>query len=548
MATKHAFEMHQNLLAQVIKSQAGSLWKAVLELVMNSIDAGAKLVDIELSEKRVTVSDDGTGMDKKEIETCFKIFGLPQTDQDKQFGKFRMGRGQAFAFGKNTWRTGPWKLFVDVEQNLGFELDKGTDRYKGCQVQIDLYRPVGHWELNQVRSEVQNAVRYMDVKVLIDGQQVNLNCKKEKWSHEDDYAYYKFEHAAGALRVYNRGAFVQAMPPSAYGLGGVVVSKQKLDVNFARNDVIRTCPIWQEIVQVLREQKKDLIDLRRLNEAQRHALIADLLSDDKHWDRADHSPLFPDVTGKYWSAQAIDNADYRQLTICKPGNVIGDKLQQHKQAFVLSERVLELFRVGKIQQFFHRLPEGHVLRRLPFVAFQKLSKMFSEAHVLLTDKELKLRERITLEILRNQQQYLLCNCGSYRAAREKHTRLLHGGYSETSRAWTDGQTYIAFNRQELCDYRHGTAWGRAGFWTRLGLLLLHEYCHDDSSVGTHVHSDDFYQSFHDLSQDRSVGPFVEACLTELAKRLTQLTKAEQKAATRALKSPQTINALAEKAA
>jgi hypothetical protein len=38
------------------------------------------------------------------------------------------------------------------------------------------------------------------------------------------------------------------------------------------------------------------------------------------------------------------------------------------------------------------------------------------------------------------------------------------------------------------------------YWVNMALLLLHEYCHDNDSYGdTHVHSPEFYQTFHDMT-------------------------------------------------
>ncbi|MCG3884540.1 hypothetical protein I3271_07545 [Photobacterium leiognathi] len=40
--------------------------------------------------------------------------------------------------------------------------------------------------------------------------------------------------------------------------------------------------------------------------------------------------------------------------------------------------------------------------------------------------------------------------------------------------------------------------GEYGF-TQMALLLAHEYCHDDTDVGTHVHSNEFYEKFHNIT-------------------------------------------------
>jgi hypothetical protein len=66
-AENRSFRMHPDLLYSVIKAQAGSLEKAVLELIMNSIDAHAKKIEIEVSEDRVSVKDDGRGFKDRRV-------------------------------------------------------------------------------------------------------------------------------------------------------------------------------------------------------------------------------------------------------------------------------------------------------------------------------------------------------------------------------------------------------------------------------------------------------------------------------------------------
>lgn len=63
-AEDRSFKMHPQLLMSVIRNQAGSIGKAILELVMNSLDAGAIRLDAVpssseslLAERRKTPAD-----------------------------------------------------------------------------------------------------------------------------------------------------------------------------------------------------------------------------------------------------------------------------------------------------------------------------------------------------------------------------------------------------------------------------------------------------------------------------------------------------------
>ncbi len=90
-AERRSFRMDPALLWSVIKSQAGTLAKALLELVMNSIDAGASQVSITLTGTRLKVEDDGRGFQSRtEVTSWFETFGTPHKEGDARWGKFRM--------------------------------------------------------------------------------------------------------------------------------------------------------------------------------------------------------------------------------------------------------------------------------------------------------------------------------------------------------------------------------------------------------------------------------------------------------------------------
>jgi hypothetical protein len=108
--------VHPAILYSIIKSQAGSLSKALLEAVMNAVDAGATKCSIKLDSSSFEVKDNGKGFSsRQEILDFFETFGTPHTEGDARYGKFRMGRGQMFSFGINTWQTGHFTMVVDIK-------------------------------------------------------------------------------------------------------------------------------------------------------------------------------------------------------------------------------------------------------------------------------------------------------------------------------------------------------------------------------------------------------------------------------------------------
>ena len=131
MTESRTFKMHDKLLLDVIKKQAGSIQKAVLEGVMNSIEAGASQVDVTVEPTQIRIIDDGRGFQsRQEIELFFETFGQPHTEsENKRWAQFRMGRGQLFAFGRNEWRTGPYVMRVDINQRLGYLARNTHPRY-----------------------------------------------------------------------------------------------------------------------------------------------------------------------------------------------------------------------------------------------------------------------------------------------------------------------------------------------------------------------------------------------------------------------------------
>jgi len=83
------FKMHQALLGNVIKEQAGTVQKAILEAVMNAVDAGSTYTNVTIEPDHVRVVDDGRGFQSKlEVEEWFETFGTPH---DEKFTELALG-------------------------------------------------------------------------------------------------------------------------------------------------------------------------------------------------------------------------------------------------------------------------------------------------------------------------------------------------------------------------------------------------------------------------------------------------------------------------
>ena len=116
----------------------------------------------------------------------------------------------------------------------------------------------------------------IDGEIKPDYRRLPLAC--EVWrSKKDKNGYYLF-NVGTDMSVYNLGVFVMKIPASKAGMGGVVVSKQMLEVNFARNDVDSKCEIMKHLNDVIRDNriKKTRQRRRTLDPWERQATLTDV--------------------------------------------------------------------------------------------------------------------------------------------------------------------------------------------------------------------------------------------------------------------------------
>lgn len=89
------------------------------------------------------------------------------------------------------------------------------------------------------------------------------------WTFEDHLAYYRILWA-DALEVYSGDVFVRHFNTWQLGVGGVVISKQPLELNFARDAAESDCPVWSGIHKVIEALViRELATARDLTDSQR---------------------------------------------------------------------------------------------------------------------------------------------------------------------------------------------------------------------------------------------------------------------------------------
>lgn len=511
---RRLFKMHPRLLLDVIQRQAGSLGKAVLEAVMNAVDAKASRVDISVTTAGVVITDDGKGFrNAEEIEKFFETFGQPHEEaEEKVYAAFRMGRGQLFAYGRNQWRTGPYAMDVDVKlMGAAYDLQEGLPHAPGCKIGIDLYDNLRMLpsQLDRCLADVEKYVKYVTIPVVLNGRQVSRDPTSERWDVETEDYFIRFR-TTGPVDVYNLGVWVRDYDSSRFATGGTVVAKQKLVVNFARNDVMDECPIWRRLQRDLDQRARDRVARRseRMTEEQREYVIAQVRAG-THVDNLRSLRIFGDVRRVHWSIDMLDRHVRKhhitQLAAAQLYDGRGDKLMQLNSAVVLSSVTLERFRVGSVLELVTLLQarglwDGGLASVTP-VALEIAAAELSAVNHIVPEAQWKPWERLVIEFL-SRGAIMSTLCPDHRAS-----RVLKIGESDIYAGWTDGSTYIALERQQL---RGLTTLAQ---WYRLGHILIHEYCHDDSTENTHVHGAEFFENHHNFTRER-IGPFLESVMRD----------------------------------
>jgi hypothetical protein len=546
---KRDFRLHKDILFSIIQKQAGTLSKALLELVMNSIDAGATRVDVSLTENSFSVKDDGKGfVNRQEIEEFFETFGTPHKEGDATFGRFRMGRGQIMAFTRNRWRSGPFRMSVDIrDHGLSYELTTGNTPINGCVIEGELYQELKPSALLSVAREFSESVQYCQVPIYLEDERVSLDLPKEKWTIQDDNAYYKLDPDSRYLSVYNLGVHVRDYAAHQVGgIGGKVISKKQLEVNFARNDVLASeCKVWPQILSVLRARAKAAEGKKPTkNSAYRAAQATALLSGDydsisEMFQAFEDEPVVTDIRGRHYSLCSLfDSANLRfngKLVMAPSAtDRIADKVHQQHLALVLAPSTLSTFgrssSFSKVLSGISKAVAKHVKRgedgtqvqnvlnglAAQLTEFSEVSKGISNKHEAVDPKSLSSEEKRVLKALNRNQYHLLWAMqkgdGTTRLSRD-----ISAGESETALAWTNSDTHIWVNRGELkIKGFHGSTF--QGFF-RLAALLVHEYCHDSQSLDSHMHDQAFYERYHNVMTlgAESVISFVQAAVNDYVK-------------------------------
>jgi len=529
-------KMHNNLLKDVISRQAGTLEKGILEGTMNSIEAGASRVDIlfEVVDGKATlcIIDDGKGIStEKEIVEHFETFGTPHIEsENKTWAQFRMGRGQLFAFGHNVWETSTFKMEVDINKwGLTYHLTQNLKEAKGCSIVIDLYKnPIGTWScpsIDALQEKIKKQIEFVGTPVYFNNKQLNMNPQDLEWDFEDEYAYYSFMVGTN-LDIYNLGAFVKSVPTYITGTSGIIVSKQMLGVNFARNDIQSDCSVYKAIQEIILKNrvKKTKKNYKVLRSYEREALLRDFRDGSIKFSELRGKRIFRTSQNKWVSFNMITNSS-QPWTFAPDGCRKADMVMEQGSALCLSTTIVyDLNYTGEKAVFFDWLLKEQlridsdkkdyqqnicswerdeiqkVLQRKikSYIPYDReelirtdgkskcLSDGFSSEYLILPPNKLKKTEKRILSVLENYR------CWSGR-------KICIGTSGEAS-AWTDGETYIALERSWLKKLSFSSDYSI----TELFTTLCHELAHNNDTEGTHIHSSEFYEEYYNITHKGDV--------------------------------------------
>lgn len=541
---RRAFQLHKNMLWPIIKSQAGTLGKAVLETIMNSLDASSTHVHIELTSKKLTIVDDGRGFrSRQEIEEWFETFGTPHKEGDSKLGVFRAGRGQIMSFSRNRWRSGNFQMSVDIrDRGLEYDLDTLDVPHPGCLIEAELYDPLSPSELIRASDEIRALCKYSPIPVFLGGERVSLDTAKEQWTFEDDDAYYMLKPHTSKLDAYNLGMFVRSFWTGDFGIGGFVVSKVRLACNLARNDIlVSECKVWPRIAAKVRAHARSTEEKRPTqNDAYRELTLQRLITggfdSPDEFIKALEVKLFTDYSGKHYTLERLTSELHTRggaWAVPSDYSLKADRAHQMKIGLIFSPKMLERSRNMPMADMLKRLRENlmkfkatvdkqqfdvdYAFRRMERCLddllraqrpIEELTTSIKDDHHPVEEKKLSKSERAVLTTLNNVNYLVAAAC--------KHAtrRALKVCESETVEAYTDGKSVIFINRKLLTIPAHYRGAYRAFDYLRT--VLLHEYCHDSDDSTGHGHPPEFFEAFHDAIGDSPcrVGEFAfEAILT-----------------------------------
>lgn len=516
------FKIHSAVLGHFIHSQAGSAGKAIIELIQNSIDAGAKQCSIEISREGFSLLDDGHGFASiEEVESFFATFGTPHIEGDAKFGRFRVGRGQIMGFASTVWKSNQFQMEVDIKFGYGFDLSSLAESISGCKIEGVWYEPLiiekdeeyGYEEdqYETLLGEIRNLVGYTPLCVTLNGNTISRSLDAETWDVETDDSYIRVK-PTGPLIIYNQGILVREDSGHHWGCGGTVVTKEAIKLNISRTEILRKdCPVWQRIAKEVKKlsQKIRRNQNGRLDENGRIRAARELLSGNGDI-KARTITILP---REHISLKDLVH-ERVQLVVANDNEIrIGEKIAQSGLAVVLHPDMFYRFDCSDTSGLEQALKtawrrnagkdgagylEDHYLSRFSITPFTEARQSFYEESKLLELTEVNKDLQRIFRAIKSPVRKML-----WKAAGRNGIHFVPQikiGRADIYVAWTDSKNYVAINETMLEEILYN---GRTGL-LKLMHIMVHEACHaGDGDSREAAHDDMFYRRFHDCITDMS---------------------------------------------
>ena len=510
------FDVHANIIRDLIHSQNGTVATALRELIMNAIDAGSKKCEVKLHRKGFSVIDWGNGFESEAaIKTYFKNFGEPHEEGDAEFGRFRIGRGQVMAFGKITWTSNYFAMAVDTRKN-GFSFDFMSHRdlqWDGCRVDGTFYNELREREVYHIKEELQEFICFADIDVSFNGESLNSNIDNESWDVDDGDILIQWKSGNG-IKIYSKGVFVKRIDAYRYGFEGRVVTRKALKLNMARNEVTDNDPLWERIAEHLSNRSRVIAKRKgkggRIDAATRRSMIRLFLSGSLPSEDVLNFCMLKDCRGHSISVTNIVNSNLKLTISPEFGSRKAQSVATRRMAQVLDHDVLDEFGAGSLEGLIDKvimiLRENYseknycvsrymsLLYDKPIIDFKTVSSRLISDSLIHPRSKYTMREAAARNALQHGSN-LMARDLSKILDRDINRRNIMLGVSDVADGWTNGSDTIVVAKHML---PYLDTLSRAGGF-QMALLLLHEYLHDEDDSGSHQHDFEFMSLFHDIA-------------------------------------------------
>jgi hypothetical protein len=510
----------------LIEDQMADLTDAIREAVQNGVDSpGSSRVLVSVTPEQTVVCDDGAGVDLGSDDGTRDLSvlgaGTKERADDTTLGEWGIGTGAIIAKGAVRIWSGRHALCFDYQdQRTAGTFDAVAGRegvvvetehvFEGVCVTIDHYadevpNPESYrWHriVERLRERFAYLTFRTGVDILVNGAPVDRGHPFEavadsrvSVTRETDSAYLAIEHAPeDGLDVYSNGLFVTT--EHDVGVGGVVVSKGNLTLNFGRTAIQSGCDRWgriQETIAAARRELYDQVDDTALDGQTRAKMAELLIGDETLRERWCDRDLFQLVTETPVSLAQIQAAP--QIAVQEGASHGADALVE-RGAIILDTTD------PATKRLVSAAAESNTELALPSqfdVATRAEEVGVWQGYSRLADTDLSTR----------QARYLLFA----RALAEAIgiDRTIHWGEA-TADAWTDGRTRIVLTDSAVTSSKRAV-------WTHdLFLTLCHEAAHDRSDKRRTAHGRRFESRFRELIEDPEVRAAYTALVTAVHDR------------------------------